>query len=204
MASRADTTGLPVVLRGTQPQRRQRIVDAALELLLEGKGENIHVREVAERAGVALGTVYRYMGSKDRLFAEAYRQWASARFDRARSAARGRTNTERLRRIALGVFDGFAGQPQLLVLVRELAASGEPDVRPLLDDVAADFRALCSDALEGISDEDVTTISAIVIAVVTSALEHLTMPGASVDRTRRGVAIAVKTILEFRDPTLDR
>ena len=204
MAARADTDGLPVVLRGTQPQRRQRIVDAALELLLEGKGENIHVREVAERAGVALGTVYRYMGSKDRLFAEAYRQWTASRFEQARSGTRGKTNTERLRRIALGFFDGFASQPQLLVLVRELAASGEPGVRPLLDDVAGDFRSLCSEALEGISPEDVTTISAIVIAVVTSALEHLTMPGASVDRTRRGVAIAVKTILEFRDPTLDR
>jgi len=198
----APADGLPAALRGKQPQRRQRIVDAALELLREADDRNIHVREVAERAGVALGTVYRYMGSKDRLFAEAYQLWAADRFARARAAARGKTNTERLRRIALGFFDAFASEPQFLVLVRELAASPEPGVRPILDAVAGDFRSLCSDALEGIAPEDVVTISAIVIAVVSSALDHLMLPGSSVDRARRGVAIAVKTILEFRDPTI--
>jgi AcrR family transcriptional regulator len=202
-ASSPAAHGLPVELRGTQFQRRQRIVDAALELLRESNGENIHVRDVADRAGVALGTVYRYMGSKDRLFAEAYQKWAEARFvDLARSAKKGRTNTQRLRRIAFGFLETFATEPHFLNLVRlELAGSTEPAVRSVLDEVAAGFRTLCGDALDGIDRTDVAAIAGIVIAVVFAALDQLTIRGASLDQAKRGVAIAVRTILEFQDPT---
>jgi AcrR family transcriptional regulator len=195
--------GLPFELRGTQFQRRQRIVDAALELLHESDGENIHVREVADRAGVALGTVYRYMGSKDRLFAEAYQKWAEARFvDLARSAKRGRTNTQRLQRIAFGFLETFATEPHFLNLVRhELAASTEPAVRSVLEQVAAGFRNLCGEALDGIERSDVAAIAGIVIAVVFAALDGLTIRGASLEQAKRGVAIAVRMILEFQDPT---
>jgi AcrR family transcriptional regulator len=203
-ASSPAAHGLPVVLRGTQAKRRQRIVDAALELLHENSGENIQVRDVADRAGVALGTVYRYMGSKDRLFAEAYQQWAEARFaEQARSAAKGRTNTERLRRIAFGFLEAFANEPQILHLVRlELAASKEPAVRSVLEEVTSSFFALCGDALEGIDRADVAAIAAILIAVVFSALDQLTIRGASVEKAKRGVSIAVRMILEFQDPAL--
>ena len=194
--------GLPVELRGTQSERRQRIVDAALELLGESSRENIHVREVVDRAGVALGTVYRYMGSKDRLFAEAYQKWAEARFgDLARSAKRGRTNTQRLRWIAFGFLEAFAAEPHFLNLIRlELAASTEPAVRSVLDEVATGFRNLCGEALEGIDRSDVAAIAGIVIAVVFAALDGLTIRGASLDQAKRGVAIAVRMILEFQDP----
>lgn len=196
--------GLPEDLRGTQPQRRQRIVDAAVELVGEGSGENIEIRDVAARAGVALGTVYRYMGSKDRLFAEAYQQWAGARFeDLARSAAKGKTNTERLRRIALGFLEAFADEPQFLHLVRvDLAASVEPAVRSVLEEVVTDFLAICTDALDGIAGDDVKTITAIVISVVFFALDQMTLRDISIDMVKRGVAVAMKAILEFRDPTL--
>jgi AcrR family transcriptional regulator len=195
---------LPVELRGTQPQRRQRIVDAALALRRESKGENIQVRDVADRAGVALGTVYRYMGSKDRLFAEAYQQWAEARFvELARSAKKGKTNTERLRGIAFGFLEAFAKEPQFLNLVRlELAGSAEPAVRSVLEGVTADFLALCRDALEGIDARDVAAIASIVIAVVFAALDQLAIKAASFEQTKRGVASAVRTVLEFQDPTL--
>jgi AcrR family transcriptional regulator len=196
--------GLPDDLRGTQPQRRQRIVDAAVELVREGKGENIEIRDVAARAGVALGTVYRYMGSKDRLFAEAYQQWAEARFeDLARSAAKGKTNTERLRRIALGFLEAFADEPQFLHLVRvDLAASVEPAVRSVLEEVVVGFLTICSDALDGIEGDDVKTIAGIVIAVIFFSLDQLTLRDISIEKVKRGVAVAMKAILEFRDPTL--
>jgi AcrR family transcriptional regulator len=205
-ASSPAAHGLPAGLRGAQAKRRQRIVDAALELLRESNGDNIEVRDVAGRAGVALGTVYRYMGSKDRLFAEAYQQWAEARFtDLARSASRGKTNTERLRRIAFGFLEAFANEPQFLHLVRlELAASAEPAVRSVLEDVVAGFLGVCRDALEGIDDTDVAAIAAIVIAVVFSALDQLIIRRASLEKAKRGVGIAMRMLLEFQDPTLQR
>src|SRR5215468_9477033 len=47
-----------------QRQRRQRILDATLALASKGGYEAVQMRAVAERAGVALGTLYRYFPSK--------------------------------------------------------------------------------------------------------------------------------------------
>ncbi len=63
-----------------QRERRQRILDAAVGLAAKGGFEQMQMRAVAERADVALGTLYRYFPSKIHLlvsvlgqqFAEAY------------------------------------------------------------------------------------------------------------------------------------
>ncbi|RCV47558.1 TetR family transcriptional regulator [Marinitenerispora sediminis] len=47
-----------------QHQRRRRIVQTAAALALRGGVEAMQMRTVAERAGVALGTLYRYFPSK--------------------------------------------------------------------------------------------------------------------------------------------
>ncbi|MFC7327758.1 TetR family transcriptional regulator [Marinactinospora rubrisoli] len=47
-----------------QYQRRRRIVQTAAALALRGGVEAMQMRTVAERAGVALGTLYRYFPSK--------------------------------------------------------------------------------------------------------------------------------------------
>jgi len=47
-----------------QRERRQRILDATLALASTGGYEAVQMRAVADRAGVALGTLYRYFPSK--------------------------------------------------------------------------------------------------------------------------------------------
>src|SRR5215470_14238814 len=47
-----------------QRERRQRILDATLALASKGGYEAVQMRAVAERANVALGTLYRYFPSK--------------------------------------------------------------------------------------------------------------------------------------------
>lgn len=48
----------------SQLQRRKRILQAAAALASRGGVEAMQMRTVAERAGVALGTLYRYFPSK--------------------------------------------------------------------------------------------------------------------------------------------
>lgn len=55
----------------SQLARRERILDAAVELAEEGGYEAVQMREVAERAEVALGTLYRYFPSKTHLLVSA-------------------------------------------------------------------------------------------------------------------------------------
>ena len=59
----AEQTDSPTRSR-SQHQRRKRIVQAAAALASRGGVEAMQMRTVAERAGVALGTLYRYFPSK--------------------------------------------------------------------------------------------------------------------------------------------
>src|SRR4051795_12636788 len=54
-----------------QRARRRRILDAAVELASDGGYDAVQMREVAERADVALGTLYRYFPSKVHLLVAA-------------------------------------------------------------------------------------------------------------------------------------
>ncbi len=54
-----------------QRERRQRILDATLALASKGGYEAVQMRAVAERANVALGTLYRYFPSKIHLLVSA-------------------------------------------------------------------------------------------------------------------------------------
>jgi AcrR family transcriptional regulator len=62
-------TGVPEVLTPT----RERLLRAARELIEEGGYGAATVIAIAERAGVAAGTLYRHFGSKEELFVEVFR-----------------------------------------------------------------------------------------------------------------------------------
>lgn len=65
------TTATPDVETAAQRDRRSRIVQAALALASRGGYDDVQMREVAERSGVALGTLYRYFPSKVHLLVNA-------------------------------------------------------------------------------------------------------------------------------------
>jgi len=55
--------------------KRARLLDAALDLFETRGFDGVAVPEIAARAGVAVGTVYRYFPSKDALVNALYRHW---------------------------------------------------------------------------------------------------------------------------------
>src|SRR5579862_4808162 len=58
-------------LARSQAARRRRVLDATLELAAAGGFDAVQMRDVAAAADVALGTLYRYFSSKERLLLEA-------------------------------------------------------------------------------------------------------------------------------------
>jgi TetR/AcrR family transcriptional regulator, cholesterol catabolism regulator len=91
---------LPVVGRQDQVQRRDRIVAAAMNLLQESEFDKVQIRDVAERAGIALATAYRYFSSKDHLYAFTLVHWSSDFFARVSAhGVPGTTDEERLLRM---------------------------------------------------------------------------------------------------------
>ncbi|MEW2358123.1 TetR/AcrR family transcriptional regulator [Spirillospora sp. NPDC029432] len=79
-----------------QQARRERLVDAARLLALEGGYPAVTMHDVADRAGVARATVYRYFATKDHLITEVAGDWVHQVTDDIDSLAVGDTPVERL------------------------------------------------------------------------------------------------------------
>src|SRR3954453_4373539 len=72
-----------------QRARRRRILRAAAELATEGGFDAVQMREVAERADVALGTLYRYFPSKIHLLVSVLADEMEELHDRLKAASAG-------------------------------------------------------------------------------------------------------------------
>src|SRR5450755_4500344 len=66
-----ETESAPTALARSQAARRRRVLDATLALAAGGGFDAVQMRDVAAAADVALGTLYRYFSSKERLLLEA-------------------------------------------------------------------------------------------------------------------------------------
>jgi AcrR family transcriptional regulator len=110
-----------------QSERRQRIIVAAIDLLEQSELEKVQMREVAERAGVALTTAYRHFGSKDHLYAAAIVQWSAQFFERieAKGGPAGTTDEDRLRRIIRHTLRSLERSPQFIRAVILLETSSD-------------------------------------------------------------------------------
>jgi AcrR family transcriptional regulator len=110
-----------------QRARRQRIVDAARQLMMTVDYAKIQVKDVAETAGVSLGTLYRYFSSKDHLFACALTDWAApveAALAERRRRSRGAPAT-RVRTIFHAAARSFEDAPHVYGALMALAVSGD-------------------------------------------------------------------------------
>lgn len=114
-------------LTKAQEARRQRVVDAAIDLALEGGYEAVQMRDVAARARVAMGTVYRYFSSKDHLLAAALVHWVEQLDARlAQAPARGLSARERVVDVLERALRAMARQPRLVAAVFTSLASSDP------------------------------------------------------------------------------
>lgn len=114
-------------LTDNQAQRRGRVLRAAMELAGEGGYDAVQMRDVAERADVAMGTVYHYFCSKDHLLAEALAEWIRGlESNVARNPARGDTTIERVLDLLGRVTRAMqANQLVSAALIGGLVAQGE-------------------------------------------------------------------------------
>ncbi|WP_258572510.1 TetR/AcrR family transcriptional regulator [Actinomadura parmotrematis] len=79
-----------------QQARRERLIEAARVLALDGGYAAVTMHDVADRAGVARATVYRYFATKDHLLTEVAATWAHRVTADIDALAVGDTATERL------------------------------------------------------------------------------------------------------------
>ena len=140
-------------LTAAQQATRKEIIDAALAIAAEEGYDALTTRTVAARAGVAIGTVYRYFTSKDHILVEVMFDW-SRRFEQsvAESLPAAASAADRIAE----VFDRFAARagrrPLLAAAMVRAAASSDLTVIAM----RGDQRSVTSRLIElAIGDVDI-------------------------------------------------
>ncbi len=114
-------------LTRAQQARRQRVIDAAMALGLEGGYEAVQMRDVAARADVAMGTVYRYFTSKDHLLAATLVHWVELLDTRiGQHPPRGEHPADRVLDVLDRALRAMGRQPKLVTAVFTSLSSPDP------------------------------------------------------------------------------
>jgi AcrR family transcriptional regulator len=107
----------------------ERIFDVAIELAEEGGYDNVRQRDVAARAGVALGTLYkRFRSKEDILSAALERETAKLERRMEKTTVKGDTVEERLVSFFAIVTRALCRRPHYARAVVRAVASGQPEV----------------------------------------------------------------------------
>ena len=121
-----DTSAAPVLTK-SQAARRDRVIRAALELGAEGGYDAVQMRDVATRAEVALGTIYRYFPSKDALLLAVMVQWLGDLEQRVtRHPPSGATTVDRIMDVLTRALRAMDRDPLLTAAVIGAMTAGDP------------------------------------------------------------------------------
>ena len=154
--------------------RRAKIIEAVIDLIADVGAEAVQMRDVAQRSGVALATVYRYFSSKDHLLAAALEDWQK-RLTRRILASRDRTDRDPdpLR----GVLDylqraqrAFHRNPAMTALMFQTATSADPEAKATIDQMNRTNTEMFNRLLEGVAPEDIPNITFCLNAALNTAL----------------------------------
>ncbi|MER8066776.1 TetR family transcriptional regulator [Streptomyces sp. NPDC094034] len=146
MAAEVNPAAPPLTRR--QEARRRRILDATTLLACRGGFDAVQMREVAEEAGVALGTLYRYFPSKVHLLVATMRD----QLEHLHSTLRERppasdSPAERVAETLLRAFRALQRDPQLADAMVRALTFADRGVRDEVDGVIGRTTAIILDAI---------------------------------------------------------
>jgi TetR/AcrR family transcriptional regulator, cholesterol catabolism regulator len=184
-------------LTHAQQARRDRIVDAGLALLAARDFDRIQVKDVAEAANVALGTLYHYFSSKDHLFAEVLVRWAGTlRTNISRNPLRGATDAQRLTQVINRSVRAFQRQPSLARLVATLETSADPFATEILSRLAQTTNDIYVEAIHDLDPETAQRVVTVVDAVLASRLRSWVAGRMSITTVTDDLADAIGLLLD--------
>ena len=184
----------PEELTATQLARRKRIVDAGVTMMLSRDYEDIQIREVAESADLALGTVYRYFASKEHLFSAVFFAWLTILSEEIEAEpAAGDDNRARLTDVLFRTIRAFERHPSFYSLLVMTNRTSDPFVREAREAMPENSERVLTAPLVGVSDEDRTVVVMVVGAMLEAALGRWLSGAISIDdvytRTARLVSL---------------
>jgi TetR/AcrR family transcriptional regulator, cholesterol catabolism regulator len=186
-----DQTPIPG-LTASQHGRRAAIVAATVDLLATREHGQIHMREIAESAGVALATLYRYFGSKELLFAHAVVAWGGAFVASARRRAGSTTSDrERMQQAFARTIKAYERWPNFYRLIAALEITEDEAARLVFQAYSASYQEALRAVLAETAPEDAAMIAQILLSSLGAALRKWSVgewqTGAVYDHMERAV-----------------
>ncbi|HPU38685.1 MAG TPA: TetR family transcriptional regulator [Microthrixaceae bacterium] len=183
-------------LTESQQARRGRMLSATEELALAGGWDGVQMREVAQRAEVALGTLYRYFPSKEHLLVSVMLDEVQQLADRlAVRPPEGEDPVARVVDVLNRANRALNRQPDVTVAMIRALVAGNPDVAPVVAKVRQAMRRIISDALgatlsESVDDAEVTAIDLLSDVWLAALVSWIS-----------GVATADQVVVRMQDAT---
>jgi TetR/AcrR family transcriptional regulator, cholesterol catabolism regulator len=178
-AQPTQSTPLPVeAMTSRQLVRRAQLIEAVIDLVREVGPGVIQMRDVAERSGIALGTVYRYFSSKEHLLAVALCDWQERLTRRVLMPRAGdeievsEDLTERVLSFTRKEIRGFARNPRIAELMVQVTLSSDPYAREAIARMGVSNDQVMEKLLEGVAPERVEPIKTALGAVLMNGLTY--------------------------------
>ena len=180
-----------------QRERRKRILDATLALASKGGYDAVQMREVAERADVALGTLYRYFPSKIHLLVSGLiREFEGTKEKLDKRPVPGDTPAERIIYVLNKVTKNMQREPLLTEAITRAFMFADPSAATEVNAVAALMERMLTDAMhDGEPTQDERAIARVIGDVWLSNLVAWVTRRASANDVSRQLELAARLLL---------
>ena len=180
-----------------QRERRKRIIDATLALASKGGYEAVQMRAVAERADVALGTLYRYFPSKIHLLVSGLvREFERAEDKLRRKQIPGETRADRMIFVLNWVTKNMQREPLLTEAMTRAFMFADPSAATEVNAAAAVMEKILTGAMhEGDPTADERAIARVIGDVWLSNLVAWVTRRASANDVANHLELAARLLL---------
>ncbi|RPA60019.1 TetR/AcrR family transcriptional regulator [Gordonia oryzae] len=196
-------TGTSEYGSAAQRDRRRRILDATLTLASKGGYDAVQMRTVAEKADVAVGTLYRYFPSKVHLLVTSLaRELARVESRADRSQLRGDNAIERLRHVLDMITFAMQRDPLLTEAMTRAFMFADASATAEVDQVAGIIDRLLAGAIVDAgepSEEDLAIARVLADVWMSNLVQWLTRRASATDVTNR-LELTVRLLLKDRVP----
>jgi TetR/AcrR family transcriptional regulator, cholesterol catabolism regulator len=179
MTQPTQSAPLPVeAMTSRQLVRRAMLIEAVIDLVREAGPGAVQMRDVADRSGIALGTMYRYFSSKEHMLAAALSDWQERLTRRVLTSNAGEEAgasgdlTEQVLSFVRKELRGFARNPKIAELMVQVVVSSDPYARDALARMGARNDEVMNRLLAGVSAERAETIKVAVGSVLMNGLTY--------------------------------
>ena len=195
---RAESAIVPLAdMTSRQLIRRAKIIEEVIELIGDVGADAVQMRDVAQRSGVALATVYRYFSSKEHLLAAALEDWQKRLTRRIITAARTPDQDP-----TTGILDylrraqrAFHRNPEMTALMVQMMTSADPLVRGTLDEMNRTNAEMFNRLLGSVAPEDIPNVSFGINAALASAVTGLLTDRLTLDESLSQVEWVARVLL---------